>query len=86
MKIALLVPDNRDEFRRYADPEPYSGRRRRRFCKVWRTVLNVRFISFVASTNPFAPRFRLPPTSSFIPSLCLIGVGCGEVMRAARAP
>jgi glycosyltransferase involved in cell wall biosynthesis len=25
MKIAFLVPDNRDEFRRYADPEPYFG-------------------------------------------------------------
>jgi glycosyltransferase involved in cell wall biosynthesis len=25
MKIAMLVPDNRDEFRRYSDPEPYFG-------------------------------------------------------------
>lgn len=25
MKIAMLVPDNRDEFRRYTDPEPYFG-------------------------------------------------------------
>jgi glycosyltransferase involved in cell wall biosynthesis len=25
MKIALLVPDNRDEYRQYADPEPYFG-------------------------------------------------------------
>jgi len=25
MRIAFLVPDNRDEFRRYADPEPYFG-------------------------------------------------------------
>ncbi len=25
MKIAFLVPDNRDEFRRYDDPEPYFG-------------------------------------------------------------
>jgi glycosyltransferase involved in cell wall biosynthesis len=25
MKIAMLVPDNRDEFRRYADPDPYFG-------------------------------------------------------------
>jgi len=25
VKIAFLVPDNRDEFRRYSDPEPYFG-------------------------------------------------------------
>jgi glycosyltransferase involved in cell wall biosynthesis len=25
MRIAILVPDNRDEFRRYSDPEPYFG-------------------------------------------------------------
>jgi len=25
MKIAMVVPDNRDEFRRYSDPEPYFG-------------------------------------------------------------
>jgi glycosyltransferase involved in cell wall biosynthesis len=25
MRIAMLVPDNRDEFRRYSDPEPYFG-------------------------------------------------------------
>ena len=25
LKIALVVPDNRDEFRRYADPAPYFG-------------------------------------------------------------
>jgi glycosyltransferase involved in cell wall biosynthesis len=25
MRIAFLVPDNRDEFRRYSDPEPYFG-------------------------------------------------------------
>jgi glycosyltransferase involved in cell wall biosynthesis len=25
MKIAMLVPDNRDELRRYSDPEPYFG-------------------------------------------------------------
>jgi glycosyltransferase involved in cell wall biosynthesis len=25
MKIGFLVPDNRDEFRRYSDPEPYFG-------------------------------------------------------------
>src|SRR5580658_6167766 len=25
MKIAMLVPDNRDEFRRYADPDPWFG-------------------------------------------------------------
>ncbi|MGO8696827.1 MAG: glycosyltransferase family 4 protein [Limisphaerales bacterium] len=25
MRIAMIVPDNRDEFRRYSDPEPYFG-------------------------------------------------------------
>jgi glycosyltransferase involved in cell wall biosynthesis len=25
MRIAILVPDNRDEFRRYSDPDPYFG-------------------------------------------------------------
>jgi hypothetical protein len=25
MKIAFIVPDNRDEFKRWGDPDPYFG-------------------------------------------------------------